>query len=124
MAYNSQLATLLSRTPLSEEDRYNVAVIFGALSEERQCYILENWEMCALRLIRERERLNQEQEKELIQALSRANTLMDEAIARQELKEQKKQEQKQHTREELEATTAYNQMKQMNKIRAIARSKT
>jgi len=119
---NSQLLTLLARTPLSEEDKYNVTVIFGALSEERQCQILENWETCAARLIAERERLDREQESELMKALAHVNTLFDEAIAREKEQETAKQKKKRQIREELEATAAYNQMKQMQKIRRIAQS--
>lgn len=120
---NSQLLTLLARTPISDEDRYNVTVIFHALSESRQEHILDHWEFYASRLVAERENLDNEQERMLLDALRQANTLLDEAIIRNEEKESLRKNQTRQVREELEATAAYNQMKQMKKIREIAKSR-
>ncbi len=119
---NSQLLTLLERTPISDEDRYNVTVIFRALSESRQKHILDHWEIYAARLVAEREKLDQEQEKMLMEALKQVNTLLDEAIIRNEEKESEKKNQTEQIRNELETTVAYNQMQQMKKIREIARN--
>lgn len=121
---NTQLLTLLSRTPLTEEDRYNVTVIFRALSEDRQKHILDHWESYAARLIIERERLDKEYHDELLSTLYHANTLLDEAILRKAEKEAFEAQKRQEIREDLEATAAYNQMRQMQRIRDIARAQS
>lgn len=119
---NTQLLTLLSRTPLTEEDRYNVMVIFRAIGEERQQHILEQWEHYAARLIVERERLDKEYHDELLATLRQANTLLDEAMARKQEKDAYEASKRKKIREDLEATAAYNQMRQMRRIRDIART--
>lgn len=117
---NTQLLTLLERTPVSAEDRYNITVIFSALSEERQKHILDHWEQYASRIIALREGLDAKQEKELIEALKQANTLLDQAILKEQEQAATKIRKQQQIREELESTVAYSQMRKMQKIREIA----
>lgn len=116
---NTQLQTLLDRCPLCEEDKYNVSVIFSALPSERQISILSNWETYASRLIAERQRLDKEQETEILETLKQANTILDAAIAQHQEQETKKEQTKQQIREELEATVAYDQLKKQQKIKQI-----
>lgn len=121
---NTQLLTLLERTPISEEDRHNVAVIFSALSYERQMTILDKWELYASRIIALRESLDRKQELALIDALKQTNTLLDQAILKEQEQKEQKKHQAQKIREELESTVAYAQMQKAHAIRKIAQKHT
>lgn len=119
---NSQLQTLLARTPLCEEDIYNVTVIFEALSEERKIHILNHWEKYVAKLILEREKLDKTREKEIIKTLKQANTLLDEAILRMNEKNFQKEEMKRQTQENLASADLYESMKKSKNLREIARN--
>ncbi len=121
---NTQLATLLARTPLSDEDKHNITVIFDALDSQRQQKILDTWEICSARLIAIRKKLDYKQQCEIFELLKWLNTYLDEAKIRNLETEEKKQQEKQKVREELEATVAYEQMKQLRRIKRIWRDPT
>ncbi|PID84534.1 hypothetical protein CSB09_00505 [Candidatus Gracilibacteria bacterium] len=121
---NTQLATLLARTPLSDEDKHNITVIFDALDSQRQQKILDTWEICSARLIAIRKKLDYKQQCEIFELLKGLNTYLDEAKIRNLETEEKKQQEKQKVREELEATVAYEQMKQLRRIKRIGRDPT
>ncbi len=116
---NTQLATLLARTPLSDEDKHNITVIFDALNNERQQKILDTWDVCSGRLISERRKLDYKRECEIIDLLKGLNTYLDEAKIRSQQAEEQKQEKKQQVRQELESTIAYEQMQRLRKIKQI-----
>jgi hypothetical protein len=118
---NFRLQILLERTPLTEADKYNIALIFSALSFSRQQHILDNWGIFAERFITERKRLDEEQRIALIETLKQANTLLDEAILREKEKQQYKEKKKQETRQELESTVAYGQMQQLRKVKELSK---
>ncbi|MFZ2255953.1 MAG: hypothetical protein WAW59_01985 [Patescibacteria group bacterium] len=48
---NTRLQTLLDRCPLSKEDCHNIAVIFTALTPERQQYVLDNWDKYLIEMV-------------------------------------------------------------------------
>lgn len=98
---NSQLSKLLARTPLNEEDKHNVTIIFSSLSDERKMHILNHWELYLAQLIAEQQRLNEEQKILLIETLSQANTILDETLAQQQEQFIQKCQQQEKTRKEL-----------------------
>lgn len=117
---NFRLQILLERTPISDADRHNILVIFNALSFRRQQEILDNWDAYSLKIIEARKRLDEEQRIELIETLKQANTLLDEAIIRQQEREEYKQNKQREIRKELESTVAYGQMQKLKKIKEVS----
>ena len=101
---NFRLQILLERTPISDADRHNILVIFNALSFRRQQEILDNWDAYSLKIIEARKRLDEEQRIELIETLKQANTLLDEAIIRQQEREEYKQNKQREIRKERKIT--------------------
>lgn len=117
---NFRLQILLERTPISDADKHNILVIFNALSFRRQQEILDNWDAYSLKIIEARRRLDEEQRIELIETLKQANTLLDEAIIRQQEREEYKQNKQREIRKELESTVAYGQMQKLKKIKEVS----
>ena len=99
---NTQLQTLLDRCPLSEEDRHNIAVIFHALSREKQQYILDNWEAYILEMVMVRKEVDAanrvllDEARELVDTLKDAKNARDAELLLERFRKQK------HTRIELE----------------------
>jgi hypothetical protein len=118
---NFRLQILLERTPISDADKHNILVIFNALSLRRQQEILDNWDEYSLKIIEARKRLDEEQRIELIETLKQANTLLDEAIIRQQEREEYKQSKQREIRKELESTVAYEQLQKLKKIKEVSR---
>ncbi len=83
---NFRLRILLEKTPLTEEDKYNIDSIFGALSFSRQQTILDNWEIHIERILKLREQVDQVYIADAITTLNNINTLLDEAMIREEEK--------------------------------------
>ncbi len=118
---NFKLQILLERTPLRDEDKHNITVIFSALSLERQSNILDNWEYYIDKIVLAHKEIEDRQAKEFLQGLDTINTLLDEAIIREQEKEAYKEQKKQETRAELESTVAYWQMKKLQRIKEISK---
>lgn len=118
---NFRLQILLERAPLTEEDKHNISIIFDALSFSRQQHILDHWDECMHKLICMRKELDDAYLKEAIDTLKQANTLLDEAIVREQEKEAYKEHKKQEIRHELENTVAYGQLQKLKKIKEISK---
>ena len=74
---NTRLQTLLDRCPLSREDCHNIAVIFSALTPERQQYILDNWETYIAEMIMVRKEIDAANKSLLDEAVEMIDTLKD-----------------------------------------------
>lgn len=119
---NTQLAKLLARTPLSEEDIYNVTVIFGALPEERQIHILNHWEKYVARLIAERKQLDEKQEKEILMLLEQAETILDATKAKEKEQKIAQENAQKRMQREFEDALHFEENKKRNKLKGIAKN--
>lgn len=119
---NFRLQILLERAPLTEEDKHNIGIIFDALSFSRQQYILDHWDEHLGKLICMRKELDDVYLQEAVNTLKQANTLLDEAIVREQEKEAYKAHKKQEIRHELESTVAYGQMQKLKRIKEISKN--
>ena len=118
---NVRLRILLEKTPLTEEDKYNIGTIFEALSFSRQQSILDNWEVYVARILELRKEADREYVDEAISTLKNINTLLDEAIIREKEKEAYKEHKKREVRAELESTVAYGQMQKLKRIKEVSK---
>ncbi len=117
---NTRLRTLLERSPLSDEDRHNIMVIFEALTESRKHHILENWDAYIVEMIMVRKEIDSANKALLDEALEMISTLKDAKSAHDaEMRLEKFRKQKQ-TRLELESINSYHQTTKLNLIRSIA----
>ncbi len=118
---NFRLRILLERTPLTEEDKYNVGIIFEALSFSRQQSILDNWDTYLGRILTLKKQVDTEYLEEAVSTLKNINTLLDEAMIREGEKENYKAHKKQEIRAELESTIAYGQMQKLKRIKEVSK---
>jgi len=117
---NARLRTLLERSPLSAEDRHNIAVIFDALTGDRQHHILENWDVYIVEMVMVRKEIDSANRALLEEAIEMIDTLKDAKNAHEaEMLLEKFKKQKQ-TRLELESVNKYHQASKLNLIRSIA----
>ena len=116
---NTRLQTLLDRCPLGEEDCHNIAVIFHALSPEKQQYILDNWDTYIVDMVMVRKEIDAANRSLLEEAVDMIDTLKDAKNARDAEHLIEKFKQQKATRIELEGVQAYDQSKKLNLIRSI-----
>lgn len=117
---NARLHTLLERSPLSPEDRHNIAIIFSALTPERQYYILDNWDSYIIEMVMIRKEVDSANKMLLDETLEMIDTLKDSKNAHEaEMRLEKFKKQKQ-TRLELDSVNKYHQANKLNLIRSIA----
>jgi len=117
---NARLLTLLERCPLSQEDCHNIAVIFDALTPERQYHILDNWDKYLIEMIMVRKEIDAANKMLLDEAFEMIDTLKDaQTVHEAEARLAKFKKQKQ-TRIELESIQKYHQAQKFNLIRSIA----
>jgi predicted metal-dependent hydrolase len=74
---NTRLQLLLERCPLSQEDCHNIAVIFGALTPERQQHVLDHWDIYILEMVMVRKEVDSANRALLEEAVEMIDTLRD-----------------------------------------------
>jgi len=117
---NTRLQTLLDRCPLSKEDCHNIAVIFTALTPERQQYVLDNWDKYLIEMVMMRKEVDAANKALIDETFELMDTLEDAQNAHEaDMLLQKFIKQKQ-TRLELEWVQKYQQSQKLNLIRSIA----
>lgn len=116
---NTRLQLLLERSPITDEDRHNISRIFAVLSSERQSQIISDWDGYITRFIAIRNQLQEDEARRFLSGLQVIDTLLDEAIARENEQQDKKNANKKQVRAELESTIAYDQMQRLRKVKEL-----
>lgn len=116
---NTRLQTLLDRCPLGEEDCHNIAVIFHALSNEKQQYILDNWDTYIVEMVMVRKEVDAANRSLLEEAVDMMDTLKDAKNARDAEHIIERFKKQKATRIELDGVQNYQQAQKLNLIRSI-----
>lgn len=117
---NTRLTALLERSPLSQEDRHNIAIIFNALTPEKQYHILDNWDTYIIEMVMVRKEIDQANRALLEEAVSILDTLKDAknaGEAERKIAEFRRQKQ---VRAELDAVQKYHNANKFKLIKSIA----
>ncbi len=117
---NVRLITLLERSPLSVEDRHNIAVIFEALTPERQYRILDNWEHYIIEMVMVRKEIDQANRALLEEAVDILDTLKDAQNAQEAERKIAEFRNQKQVRMELDAVQKYHNASKFHLIRSIA----
>lgn len=117
---NVRLQTLLARSPLSAEDRHNIAVIFDALTPHKQSHILENWDTYIVEMVMVRKEIDSANRALMEEAIEMIDTLKDAKNAQEAEMLLRKFKKQKETRLELENVNKYHQASKLNLIRSIA----
>lgn len=73
---NYKFSSLLESTPLTEEDKYNLSVIFVAMKSERQINIIEYWPSYLERIIELHAKAEKAKEIQLQETFSKINQII------------------------------------------------
>ena len=73
---NYKFSSLLEDTPLNEEDKYNLSVIFVAMKSERQLDIIEYWPSYLERIVEFHAKAEKEKEIQLQETFSKINEII------------------------------------------------
>ena len=117
---NTRLTALLERSPLSPEDRHNIAIIFNALNPEKQYHILDNWDTYIIEMVMVRKEIDQANRALLEEAVNILDTLKDAknaGEAERKIAEFRRQKQ---VRAELDAVQKYHNANKFKLIKSIA----
>lgn len=114
---NYKFTSLLAATPLSEEDKYNLTVIFTAMKEDRQLDIIENWPKYLDRILLIHGRAENDRKQQIQETFARINQLIDDAYLKEQQKKQNEIKEKQEKDANMIAAMEYDQKRKIAQIR-------
>ena len=114
---NFKFTSLLSITPLSEEDKYNLTVIFGALWPARQIDIIDHWEWYLDKILQIHWKAREERNRQIQETFSKINQMIDEAYLREQEKKEQEAQEKSIRDANLIAAIEYDQKRKIAEIR-------
>lgn len=114
---NFKFSSLLAATPLSEEDKYNLTVIFGALWPIRQLDIIDHWWWYLDRILQIHGKAQEERNRQIQETFTKINQMIDDAYLKEQ--EKKKQEAQEKSRKDADMIAAmeYDQKRKIADIR-------
>ncbi len=116
---NYKFTSLLEATPISPEDKYNLATIFRALSDMRKQDIMDHWDVYLARILEIHNKGESEKKVLIASTFEHINKLIDDAYIREEERKTiKKMKSKQHE-QDLIATMQYEQDKRLQMIKKL-----
>ncbi|MBP9812588.1 hypothetical protein KBC86_04345 [Candidatus Gracilibacteria bacterium] len=117
---NYKFTTLLEATPISEEDRYNLATIFRALSDMRKQDIIDHWDVYLSRILEIHNKGEVEKKVLIASTFQHINTLIDEAYMREQERKKLNQLEAKEREKEMLAMMKYNQDKRLKMIKNLS----
>jgi hypothetical protein len=117
---NYKFTTLLEATPISEEDRYNLATIFRALSDMRKQDIIDHWDVYLSRILEIHNKGEVEKKVLIASTFQHINTLIDEAYMREQERKKLNQLEAKQREKEMLAMMKYNQDKRLKMIKNLS----
>lgn len=118
---NYKFTTLLEATPISEEDRYNLATIFRALSDMRKQDIIDHWDVYLSRILEIHNKGEVEKKVLIASTFQHINTLIDEAYIEESKKKEAQSTRSKAREKEMLAMMKYNQDKRLKWSKTWAR---
>jgi hypothetical protein len=117
---NYKFTTLLEATPISEEDRYNLATIFRALSDMRKQDIIDHWDVYLSRILEIHNKGEVEKKVLIASTFQHINTLIDEAYMREQERKKLSQLEAKQREKEMLSMMKYNQDKRLKMIKNLS----
>ncbi len=114
---NYKFSSLLAATPLSEEDKYNLSVIFAAMNPERQLDIIENWTSYLNKILLIHGKAENERKEQIQATFAKINQLIDDAYIKEQIKKQNEAREKSENDANMIAAMEYDQKRAIANIR-------
>ncbi len=114
---NFKFTSLLTVTPLSDEDKYNLTVIFSAMKPERQLDIIENWPNYLDRILQIHGKAEDERKRQIQETFTRINQMIDDAYLKEQENKLIRAEEKSRKDADMIAAMEYDQKRKIASIR-------
>ncbi|NRH21013.1 hypothetical protein HOO68_03135 [Candidatus Gracilibacteria bacterium] len=114
---NFKFSSLLAATPLSEEDKYNLTVIFGALGPIRQLDIIDHWGGYLDRILQIHGKAQAERNRQIQETFTKINQMIDDAYLKDQQRKQQEAEEKSKKDTDMIAAMEYDQKRKIANIR-------
>jgi thioredoxin reductase len=114
---NFKFTSLLAVTPLSDEDKYNLTVIFSAMKPERQLDIIENWPNYLDRILQIHGKAEDERKRQIQETFTRINQMIDDAYLKEQENKHIRAEEQSKKDADMIAAMEYDQKRKIASIR-------
>jgi len=118
---NYKFTSLLAQTSLSTAEKYNLTVIFNTLADSRKLEIIENWRVYYDRILSVHTVAEDEKEENIRITFAKINSLIDEALLRDEARKREEAKQEAKKEEERRSAETYDMQRRMEQLRNIGR---
>ena len=118
---NYKFTSLLSQTSLSTAEKYNLTVIFNTLTDNRKLEIIENWRMYYDKILSIHSAAEEEKAENIRITFAKINSLINEALLRDEARKKLEAKQEQQREEERRNAELYDARRRMEQLRNIGR---
>lgn len=118
---NYKFASLLAQTSLSTAEKYNLTVIFNTLTDARKLEIIENWRVYYDKILSIHTTAEEEKVENIRVTFAKINSLIDEALLRDEARKREEAEQNTKKEEERRSAETYDMQRRMEQLRNIGR---
>lgn len=118
---NYKFTSLLAQTNLSTAEKYNLTIIFNTLTDHRKLEIIENWRVYYNRILSIHTTAEEEKAENIRITFAKINSLIDEALLRDEARKREMQIQEGQKKEEQKNAEAYDMQRRMEQLRNIGR---
>ena len=119
---NYKFTSLLGATGLTIEEKYNLSTIFASLTPSRQMHIIDYWGGYLDRILQIQQKAEWERTREIQEAFSRINQLIDDAYLRDQEAQRLAQADSIKKQNEMIIAMDYDQRRRLRLIREEERS--
>ncbi len=116
---NYKFTSLLAQTSLSIAEKYNLTVIFNTLTDNRKIEIIDNWRVYYDKILSIHTAAEEEKAENIRITFAKINSLIDEALLRDEARKQEEAKKRRQQEEELKAAEMYDAQRRLEQLRNI-----
>lgn len=114
---NYKFTSLLAATPLSDEDKYNLALIFSRLRPDRQIDIMDHWDQYLDRILLIHTKAEDERKRQIQETFARINAMIDDAYQKEQVRKQQESIEQAKKDADMNAAIEYDQKRKLEAIR-------
>ncbi len=114
---NYKFTSLLAATPLSDEDKYNLALIFSRLQPDRQIDIIDHWDQYLDRILMIHTKAEDERKRQIQETFVRINAMIDDAYQKEQARKQQESIEQAKKDADMVAAIEYDQKRKLEAIR-------
>lgn len=118
---NYKFTSFLAQTNLSTAEKYNLTIIFNTLTDSRKLEIIENWRVYYDKILSIHNTAEEEKAENIRVTFAKINSLIDEALLRDEARKKAEASQDIQREEERRSAEMFDAQRRMEQLRNIGR---